>query len=265
MLTRLMKYDLKKNFRFLCVFMILALFFGVLTRVLRRPDASLVLEIIEGICNGTAISMMFSLMINCFMRTWVSFKASMFGDESYLTHTLPVKRETHYAAKAFTAAISVLLCFTMVLAVIGVTYLTESVWESLKVNVDSLALYFDIPAWTIPVFLFILLFLEFFNIIQIGFTGLIVGHRLHQSKVLWSVLIGFGTYLVTQGITLAGMFLFGLLDSEFMKVFEFVDLSTVKPGTVISLALIGSVFYAGFCIAGFVLNTLLLKKGVNVD
>ena len=110
MLIRLLKYDVKKIIKFLTVFFVLALFFGVLTRIFGAIDDSLAVTIIKGICNGTTISMMFSLLINCFMRSWVLFRASLFGDESYLTHTLPIDRKTHYTAKACTAAISILFC-----------------------------------------------------------------------------------------------------------------------------------------------------------
>ena len=33
------------------------------------------------------------------MRMWVRFRSNFYGDESYLTHTLPIKREVLYTSK----------------------------------------------------------------------------------------------------------------------------------------------------------------------
>lgn len=264
MLSRLIKYDLKKILKFLYVFMALALFFGVLKRLFGMAD-SLIWTIMASICNGACISMMCSLLINSLMRSWVTFKSSLYGDESYLTHTLPVQKKTHYYAKAITGGITLLVCMIAVVLILFVTYWSKETKELLEALLTPLSSYLNVPVWGIAGFLFILLFVEFFNLLQIGFMGMILGHRSNQRKVLFSVLISFGIYLLTQGITLAGMLLVGLLDPDFMNVFSTSDLLALKSEVVILLALAGFAFYVLFGIIGFVLNAKLLKKGVNVD
>ena len=96
MLKKLLKYDLKKIYKFLIIFYSLSIFFGVLTRIFFSIENSLIMNIIGQICNGASISMMFSILINNLMRTWVDFKHNLYGDESYLTHTLPVEKQTLY-------------------------------------------------------------------------------------------------------------------------------------------------------------------------
>lgn len=265
MLSRLMKYDLKKMIRFLSIFFLLALFFGALTRILGKTVNSLAGEIIKGICNGTAISMMCSLLINCFMRSWVLFRSSLFGDESYLTHTLPVKKETHYANKAFTAFFSLLFTMLGIIAVLFITYWTKELWSALKIPLEAFADYLNVPVWGMLLFLLAILFLEFFNGIQVGFFGILLGHRFHQGKILFSVIFGFAGYMLCQIVTLLGMLLISLFDSEFFRLFTSNDLMSFKPETIISVSLIGFSLYAFFCIATYFLNVFLLKKGVNVD
>lgn len=244
--------------------MALALFFGVLKRLFGMAD-SLIWTIMASICNGACISMMCSLLINSLMRSWVTFKSSLYGDESYLTHTLPVQKKTHYYAKAITGGITLLVCMIAVVLILFVTYWSKETKELLEALLTPLSSYLNVPVWGIAGFLFILLFVEFFNLLQIGFMGMILGHRSNQRKVLFSVLISFGIYLLTQGITLAGMLLVGLLDPDFMNVFSTSDLLALKSEVVILLALAGFAFYVLFGIIGFVLNAKLLKKGVNVD
>lgn len=264
MLTRLVKYDLKKLLKFLGAFIILSLFFGILKRIFGKFD-SLAWNIVSGICNGTAISMMCSLLINCMMRSWVTFCSSLYGDESYLTHTLPVKRETHYAAKAVTAAVGLFVGMVVVLVTLFILYWSEGTRRAISGIIDPVSAYLNLPAWSIVSFFLIVLYLELFNFIQIGFSGLILGHRLNSSKLLLSVVFGFAIYMATQAITLIGMFIIGLINSDFMKIFSTGDLMNMKPGVIVAIALTGAGFYLLFCVAGFFINRHLLKKGVNVD
>ncbi|MBQ3075972.1 MAG: hypothetical protein IJC26_07875 [Clostridia bacterium] len=265
MLIRLLKYDVKKIIKFLTVFFVLALFFGVLTRIFGAIDDSLAVTIIKGICNGTTISMMFSLLINCFMRSWVLFRASLFGDESYLTHTLPIDRKTHYTAKACTAAISILFCMVSILIVFFTTYWTKAFRDLVMIPLEPLAEYLGVSVWGILVVMLLVLFLEFFYAVQIGFTGILIGHRFLQKKIVFSVIFGFAGYMACQILTLLGMLAIGMFDAEFFKLFKTNDLLAFKPETIFSIVAIGIAFYAFFCIAAFFVNVKLLKKGVNVE
>ena len=96
MLKKLLKYDLQNIFKFLIIFYGLALFFGILTRIFLSIDNSFIMNLIGQICSGACISMMFSILINNLMRLWVRFKQNLYGDESYLIHTLPVDKKVLY-------------------------------------------------------------------------------------------------------------------------------------------------------------------------
>lgn len=93
MLKKLLKYDLKWVFKVVIVFYLLALFFAVLTRLFFGINNSFMMNIVAQICSGTTISMIVSIIINNIMRLWVRFKNNFYGDESYLTHTLPVEKK----------------------------------------------------------------------------------------------------------------------------------------------------------------------------
>ena len=265
MLNRLLKYDLRRTLKFLLIFMILALFFSGLTRLIGTFSDSLAMEIIKGICNGTAISMICSLFINCFMRSWVMFRSALYGDESYLTHTLPVKRESHYASKALAAMISLVVCMMATIGTLFVMYWSDGLKAYLQGFLQFFSQYLDVPEWSIVAFAFSILYLEFYNMLQCGFTGIILGHRFNHSKILFSVLLGFGAYMITQVFAILIMLVIGLMNSDMMKVFHTADFSQFKPDVLVAFALIGTALYLAFSIAGFVINARLLKKGVNVD
>ena len=117
MLKKLLKYDLQNIYKVLIVFYSLSLFFGVLTRIFFGIENSFIMNIIGQICSGTVIAMIFNILINNLMRLWHRFKSNFYGDESYLTHTLPVDKKTLYLSK-FLA--SIITLFSSVV-VIGIT------------------------------------------------------------------------------------------------------------------------------------------------
>ena len=114
MLNKLLKYDLKSINIVLIVFYGLSIFFSLLTRIFLSIDNSFVSNVIGQICNGTMIAMMFNIIINNLIRLWVRFKQNFYGDESYLTHTLPVEKKTLYLSKFIVSVITLLISILVI-------------------------------------------------------------------------------------------------------------------------------------------------------
>jgi len=263
MLKKLLKYDLKSIFKFLIIFYSLALFFGILTRLFFCIENSLIMDIIAQVCSGTAISMMFSILINNLMRLWVNFKQNLYGDESYLTHTLPIEKKTLYLSKSLTAVITLFTSVIVIGLTIFIAYYSKENLELLKSILLPLV---DVYGGTIIkillAFLFVF-FLEFANALQSGFTGIILGHRMNNGKIGYSVMFGFITYMLTQVVVVVILFIVALFNKDFMNLFvttEIINLETVN--LIIYLAIIS---YTITLIGGYFVNTKLFQKGVNVE
>ena len=99
MLNKLLKYDLKYMIKNMAIFYILSIFFAITTRILFNMDQSVIINIIGQISVGCMFSMIASTLINTMMRSWVRFRNSLYKDESYLTHTLPVTKSELYNSK----------------------------------------------------------------------------------------------------------------------------------------------------------------------
>ena len=125
MLKKLLKYDLESIFKFIVIFYSLSLFFGVLTRIFLNINGSFIMNIIGQISSGATISMMVSILINNLMRLWVRFKNNFYGDESYLTHTLPVEKKTLYLSKILTAIITLFTSILVITLTLFVAYYSK--------------------------------------------------------------------------------------------------------------------------------------------
>ena len=263
MLRKLLKYDLKYNCKVLVIFYALAIFFATLTRIFGGVENSFIADIIAKICGGVTISMIFNILINNVMRLWVRFRQNLYGDESYLTHTLPVTRETLYLSKVLNAIITILVSFVVMLASLLLAYGTENVLDIVKELLKGTAEIFDIKPFVLLLLLAFVLCLEIFNAVQCGYLGIILGHRSNQNKLGLSVLFGFGVYLVSQWFVVILTLAVALFDKDFMNLFvtnEMISMNTVK--VVIAMAIFT---YIAVAIIGYVVSNSLFKKGVNVE
>ena len=263
MLGKLLKYDLQSKFKFLMIFYSLAIFFAVLTRLFLLIDNSLIMNVIGKICSGVTISMIFNILINNIMRLWVRFKNNFYGDESYLTHTLPVDKKTLYLSKELDGVISLFISVLVIALALFIAYYSKENIELLKNILLPVA---DIMGSSVKkiilAFLFIC-FLEIANMVQAGFCGIILGHKMNNMKTGFSVLYGFLCYMATQVFVLIIIFITGLFNKDIMNLFftnEIVNIEMIK--FIIYLAI---VIYTVTLFIGYIINVKLFKVGVNVD
>lgn len=263
MLKKLMKYDLASIFKVLVIFYSLAMVFGLLTRWFSGFENSLVMDIIFEICLGATISMMCSTLINNLMRMWVRFKSNLYGDESYLSHTLPVRKSTHYLSKILTSVITLFVSFAVIGAVLFATFYSKENLQSIKTFLQPLAQMYDSSVLGIIAALLVVLFLEFLNILQCGLSGIILGHRRHNAKNGFSVLYGFAAFMLSQMVVLAVVFVPAIFDKDFMNLFVTEDVISIS---VLKTAIITAIIaYTLVAVIICFVNIKLLKKGVNVD
>ena len=263
MLRKLLKYDLKNIFKFLVIFYGLAIFFAVLTRIFLSVENSLIMNIVGQICSGITISMMFNILINNLMRLWVRFKHNLYNDESYLTHTLPVERKTLYVSKILTAIITLFTSIAVTGVTIFIAYYSKENLEMIKNMLLPVASAYGSTIIKILLAVLFVFFLEFANILQAGFTGIIFGHRMNGTKTGYSVLFGFISYMFTQVLAVLMLFSVALFNGDIMNLFyttELVSTSVIK--TILYMAM---VIYTIILVILFIVNLMLLKKGVNVD
>lgn len=263
MLKKLLKYDLKYNSKVLVVFYTLSVFFSILTRIFLNIDNSLILNIIGKICSGVTISMIFNILINNIMRLWARFHNNFYKDESYLTHTLPINKGTLYLSKILSSIISLLVSVIVIGISLFIAYYSKENIEILKSFITPLL---EIYNSTFITFLFVILFilfLELLNAVQMGFTGIILGHTKNNNKTLYSVIFGFISYMLSQLFIVVLLFIYGLFDKNIMDLFYTANMASVD--TVKNIAVFACVSYSLLIIIAYYINNKIFKKGVNVD
>lgn len=263
MLKKLLKYELKYTYKGLIIFYSLSLLFGVLTRIFFSFDNSFILNIIAQVCSGVTISMIANIIINNLIRLWIRFKQNLYGDESYLTHTLPVEKKEIYLSKVVTGVVSLFTSILVIGLTLFIAYYSKGNIEVLKNILLPIAKAYNSTMIKFLLLLLIVIFLEFVSILEAGHTGIILGHRMINGKVGYSVLFGVIIYGVFQMFNILVLFLVSLLNKDMMNLFitnEIINIDVVKI-----IVYIGMVIYTLNIIIYYLINIKLFEKGVNVD
>lgn len=263
MLRKLLKYDLKWVYKIVVVFYILAIIFSAIGRGLNAIENSLIFSVLAQISFGIAISMMVSSLINCLMRLWARFIKNLYKDESYLTHTLPVKKKTIYASKIISAFISIFTTVVVILICLFICYYSETNMQFVKSLLEFAAETYNTTVLKLLLLFSFTFFLEIMFTVLVGYVGIIIGHKSNQNKMIKTIVLGLVMYMLTQIVTLGLIYVLGLFNSDVMNLIntnDMVSIDTIKfiMYSVISMYVIYIIFY-------YFLGKKQLEKGVNVD
>ena len=263
MLRKLLKYDIQDINKVLVIFYVLSIFFSVLTRLFLSVDNSFVMNVIGKVCSGVTISMIFNILINNVMRLWHRFKSNFYGDESYLTHTLPIDKKTLYLSKTLSSIITLFTSVLVIVISLFIAYYSKENIATVKNLLLPLATVYDSTVVTIILAFVFICFLEIMNILESGYVGIVIGHRKNNNKMLFSVLYGFGIYMLTQIFNVFCIFVVALFNKDLMNLFytmEALDVDTIKICIYIAIFI-----YLFNCLILYFVNSKVFNKGVNVD
>lgn len=266
MLGKLLKYDLRYIYKVLGAYYLISISsvaLGALLSKIEHPPY--IIDFIEGFLTNAGFGLSIGLMITAFTRTWMRFRQSLYGDESYLTHTLPVSRLQLFTSK-FICAIIVLLLSLAVAALVLLLYVSSFS------NFDIGAFFADLSVtiadtsftlFCLIIILGLLVIVQSIFIIMCGFSGIIIGRRFNTAPGPISSITGLGCYLIAGGLLIGIIYLFSTFDPELAAVFTHGHQPNLP--TIINCAWICIATYTIATATLFVVNVNLLNRGVNVE
>ena len=264
MLNKLLKYDLKYMLKNMSVFYILSIFFAILTRILFALKESVIINIVGKITVGCMFSMIASILINTMMRSWVRFRMSIYKDEAYLTHTLPVTKDDIYNSKFIETLIFFIVGFVIILISLFIAYYSKDNWLAISNYIKTITTGLNMSTLFFVLIFFIIVFLEVFNAIQCGFLGLILGHKKYNNKIAFSVLFGFIAYLLAQSLVLLLVFIYGFFDTSVMELFKTATIN-IDVDAFKTLAIISAILYIIIITIMNIVCRKILNRGVNIE
>lgn len=261
MLEKLLKYDFRYVYKLLGIYYIITIVSvacGVLLHQIHEPP--FIIGFLAEFLTNAGMGLSVGLIISAFTRTWVRFRQSLYGDESYLTHTLPISRLQLFASKFLSAVVILLISVALIIAVVAVIFFRQlSEFNIFTTTILDTGITYSHAG----IVLLILLVVQSIFIIMSGFTGIVLGHRFNSSRGLASWLIGVGCYLVVSLILLGLIFLLGHSNPEFNALIAYGHQPSLP--TLLELSWICTAGYIVATIVMFVVNTKSLQHGVDVE
>lgn len=260
MLGKLLKYDLRYVYKTLGAYYIVAIITAMIGVLLCEiPCPPFLISFLGEFLSSASIGLSVGLMINAFTRTCARFRQSLYGDEAYLTHTLPISRFQLFASKFISAIITLLVSTIIVSIVILILDHNNLHLQELFITVGdtSFTLFYCIAVLTL------LVIIQSIFIIMCGFSGIVIGHRFDTARGIISFIAGFGCYFLTGGLLIGLIFLLSNFDPELSALITYGH----QPGlpTLINCAWICTAAYATITAILFAINVKLLNRGVNVE
>ncbi len=257
MLKKLLKYDLKWCYKALTIFYILSIIFAILTRIFLNIQEGILFSIIGKIMQGITITLLINILINNILRIWARTIKNFYSDEAYLTHTLPIKKETLFLSKVLTTIITLLTSTIVIVISLLICYYSKENIEIIKNILNQI----NITNTTIITSI-IIFYLEMLFLILTGITAIILGYKQNNNKLIKSLIFGLIIYFTMQTLILVIIFIIGLFNQQIMNLFK---TNNITPNLLKQMLSLSTIIYIIYNIILYIIGKNTFKKGVNID
>ncbi len=257
MLHKLLKYNLHAIYRTVTVFYVITLSCALLGRLFRLGDANNpLIFFLRELFTGAAAGLCFGTVTNNVTRIWEYTNRDFYGDQSYLTHTLPIPRHTLYSAKFFTAVITLFTTTIAIITTILISYSSPEFYDFLRATCDA----YGGPA--VIILTLGIAFLEILFITLAGITGIILGHRSDNHKAAKTFAYGFAIFIICNLITVGLAELWGVF---YHPVSDLINQGIYSENVLTQIFIGGAIIYLVYIAANILISNQALQKGIDVE
>ena len=263
MLNKLLKYDFKWISRLFIPFAIITLCASTLSKIfLELDDVNLIFKMLYFTFMVLGNALIINLIFNIIIRNIVRFKSQLYGDESYLVHTLPVERTTVVKSKIISSIVTALASVFVGIVCFLIAYGNYNLFQMIKKLVSAAANFAEMskPVFIVLMILYFVLMLIWF--IELVYTALILGYRSNNKKTLKSLIYGVLMYMGVQVINVLGLVGLSLInDNIYSAMFGGGNPNTILGPILILVVILGIIYSVFF----YFTNIKLIQKKLNVD
>jgi len=258
MLKYLMKYDLRKMLKLLVWFYAISLALAALTRILYIWNDIQVIRIIGMVSAGFTYSAIANIVINTFIHILMRFTTSFYKDQSYLTHTLPVKKGELILSKYLSSLIVILLSVIVSFLSLFIMFYSPEFMQNLKFALDSVVAGFNMPSGLFVCLIVLIIFAQICAIISFAFTAIVKGYSYNHKRGIRGFLC---FYLLCSITTL----ILSVILTAITGNIDSLLANQMSSETFLTVALVALISYSCFALLFYFICRKEFKKGVNID
>ena len=261
MLKYLMKYDLKKMLKMLVWFYAISVVLAGIARFFAIWNNVQILKIISMVFAGFTYSAVANVIINTFIHILMRFSHSFYKDESYLTHTMPVKKSSLILSKYLSSLIVIFASVVVSFLSLFVVLYSPTFVQNIKMLLESAISGFNMSSGVFVLLVVAILFAQTCALMSFAFTAIVKGNSYNQKRgvkgFLWFVLYYFVCSLTSLILAIIVTAITGDLTSLFSN-----QMTGSAFLSILITSLITNITYA---IMFYFLCKREFAKGVNVD
>jgi len=261
MFAKLLKNDLKKNMRWLWILFLSTILVAVADRGCKELAENMAFfKILAIIFDSVFYSLLVNVILQPFLKNFLNFSKSLYGDESYLTHTLPVTKNQIINSKFLTALIEMVLGFLTLIISLLIVFYTPTFFDTLGLLL-SMLIVGEISTFGVLLLIVALIIVEFLMFISIIFFSIVIAYRAKEKRVL-------KTFLLTAAFSFAAITVLSI-SLIIVLAINGVKLTSatliLSSSSFMSVVITGIVVYCLVITLFYFLTKREFNKGVNVD
>lgn len=270
MLGKLLKYEIKASGRILLPIYGAVLIMGVISTLFVRttPDmdwSNTVMTALTVVSVVLFFGLIFAALCLSFVISIMRFKKNLLGEEGYLMNTLPVSTWQNIAAKLIIALLYQIISF-IVAVIAGILFVVVGANAPVGEIFDAFAEVFRIiysplgnVFWLYAAEFCILMLISLAGANMMIYASMSVGHSMNSHKVISSVAVFLGFYIVGQIIN---SFLLAGATAFYDSAGSYAISASYRPQPMILGAIVLELAYAA---AYFFITKYFLKRKLNLQ
>lgn len=267
MLGKLLKYDIRAEFKSLLPIYLIALVLPIVLRIMDYVVAQLP---ILNTFFGLLFFMYVMVLIGVFVWTLVvavrHFYNNILKDEGYLTNTLPVKRSHIILSKEIVSLLTfvvstVVVCVSVFIGVYhgGVKDMFDAISTLVSVN-------YNVDVMGIIVWSIVTMLISYVSQVQVFYLAMLLGQTRNTNKVLFSFVFGIIIYIVMQVVSTLSIGIDYLISPNMMDVLNSTIASPSQVYSAVTLLLGTTVVISVACfIIIHYISVYLVNNKLNLE
>lgn len=261
MIKNLLKHDLKRMLKVLVYIYIIAICLSGVTRLINIGKDIQIIAIIGYVFSGLVYSAIGSILVNTFVQILRVFIVNFYKDESYLTHTLPVKKNklllSKYIASLIVILLSVVVCFISLFILFYSPEFIQGIKAFLEISVSG----FNMSIGGFLIFMGFIIFSQICSMISMSFCAIVIANKYNTKKVIKGIAWFFAFYMITMFVTLMIAAIVFAISGKINELFATV----LSSSSFILILIIALVLYIIYSIIFYLITNKQFNKGVNVE
>ena len=261
MTAKLLKYDLKKTTKILIYMYVISIAIAIVTRLVSLLDHIQLFFIVTKILEGCLYSAVINVIVNTFIHILLNFAKGFYGDESYLTHTLPVGKDKLFLSKYLTAIIVIVASVLVCVLSLFIALYTEQLKTIILQGLQQVVVGFNMSVGGFLALIISVIFAQTCANISIAYTAIVKANQYNQKRIIKGILWFAIYYLALSIATLVLICISLAVMGDVTQIFAEV----LSQSAFTTILIVGLIAYLCGAVAFYFICQKQFQKGVNVD